>query len=457
MASDEEYAGAQALADFAAQYRLEESDPSLMRHAKLVVRDTLGTVIAGSQQPENAGFSQNASHVGAPGRSTVVGNLNTVSPHVAALINATTAVSVELDEGCQYATNHPAVHVLPAALAVAEDVGASGHRLLECFIAGYEVTARLGAAMSIREPVHPFGTVAVVGAAVASALLRDLRGSELRDVIELAAGMAIASSQTAANSGASVRNLGTGLTAHNGVLATALFEYGYRGEPGALERVFGNVLGSAWDLSPLKAGLQSGELYIQRNYFKLHACSRWNHAPVDAAAVLMQRSDLRVGDIVGVDVYTYDPATRLSGSTPRNGYAAKHSIPFNVAARLLWDSNDLDVYTDDAVARPELVDLASRISVHEDPSLTALLPHVRAGRVEIRTRDGRTLVEQVDRPRGGFDNPFSRQELDDKFMRLSSRGLDERAVAELDSQCERLEHLASVVELTSTLQLVDVR
>ena len=60
--------------------------------------------------------------------------------------------------------------------------------------------------------------------------------------LEMAAGMCITSSQTAANSGASVRNLVTGLTNHNGMLAPILVAAGFTGEPGAMNVVFGNIL-----------------------------------------------------------------------------------------------------------------------------------------------------------------------------------------------------------------------
>lgn len=39
---------------------------------------------------------------------------------MAAVVNGAAAISLELDEGNQFATNHPAAHILPGLLAVAE-------------------------------------------------------------------------------------------------------------------------------------------------------------------------------------------------------------------------------------------------------------------------------------------------------------------------------------------------
>jgi len=268
-------------ARFVAGLRLGDVPQEVVQHALLVVRDTLGVLVGGSRQPENAAAARMAVGLGGPGRSSVAGASEGTSAHVAAMLNATSAVTLELDEGNQFALNHPAIHVLPAALAVAEEVGATSAQFLEAFLCGYEVAVRFGAATRLRDQVHPFGTTAVVGAAAAGGKLHGLSEEELRGCLLLAAGTAIASSQTAANSGASVRNLAAGLTAHNGVLAVALHRAGFTGEERVFDRVFGEILGTEWREEDVAFG--QDDFFITRNYFKLHACSRWNHAPIEAA------------------------------------------------------------------------------------------------------------------------------------------------------------------------------
>lgn len=157
------------LATFVAELGLHDVGAAAIDHAKLIVRDTLGTLLAGVAQPENAAAAAAAGKIGGPGAATVAGSGVRTTPHIAALVNATAAVTLELDEGNQFAVNHPSVHVLPAALAVGEDRGATGAEALEAFIAGYETAVRLGGATRLRDDVHPSGTTAVVGAAAAPA------------------------------------------------------------------------------------------------------------------------------------------------------------------------------------------------------------------------------------------------------------------------------------------------
>jgi 2-methylcitrate dehydratase PrpD len=437
------------LATSIADLRLHDVRTEAIDHAKVVVRDTLGTMLAGIAQPEIAAAATAAGGIGGPGAATVAGSGVRTTPHVAALVNATAAVTLELDEGNQFAVNHPSVHVLPAALAIGEDCGATGTQVLEAFIAGYETTVRLGGATRLRDAVHPFGTTAVVGAAAAAAKLHGLGPESIAAVLRLAAGMSIASSQSAANAGASVRNLCTGLTAHNGVLAVALHAAGFTGEPEAFERVFGHVLGTGW--SEWDPEGEEAALFLTRNYFKLHACSRWNHAPIEAAAELMAEGSFAVADIDRVIVWTYDPAVRLAGREPANAYAAKHSIPFNVAARMLLGTNDLDIYTDQIVADPVVRRLTRQVEVREDVALTRLLPDVRAARVEVVLADGQTREVRVDAAPGGFDNPYDEQLLEAKFRRLAGRTLTDDGVAGILDACRRLDALADVRELTGWL------
>jgi 2-methylcitrate dehydratase PrpD len=439
------------LAHFANRIGLSDLSDKVIKHTIRVVRDTIGVMLAGARLPEVSGLAEMGKVLSAPGHASLMGRRETWSPHFAALVNGAGAVSLELDEGSQYAINHPSVHIFPAALALAEEMGKSGADLIEAFVAGYEVAVRVGKATHLRDPVHPFGTHAIIGAAATAARLMGLDEEHMAQALDLAAGICIASSQTAANAGASVRNLVTGMTNHNGLLAPMLIRAGHTGEPGALNVVFGRILGDSFAEDHLGDDLGE-EFYITRNYFKLYACSRWNHAPIQAMSSLMERSFFEPQEVEKITVWTYDPATRLSWNKPVNGYAAKHSIPFNVAARVVRKSNDLDVYSDEAVSDALIRDMASRIEVREDRALTAMLPHVRPARVQVTLRSGKVLEERIDRPQGGFDNPYPEEELLRKFRRLALTVIPGDAVEELESRIVALPGLANVRDLSPLLQ-----
>ena len=442
---------AQILAKFVSKVAFKDLDRSIIRQATFVARDTLGVMLAGATLPEIRKLANWASEAGGVGKATLMTRPTTVPAHWAAMVNSTGAVSLELDEGNQYAVNHPAVHIFPAALAVAEEFSRPGTELVTALVAGYEVAVRVGRATHLNEPVHPFGTHATIGAAAAAARLLNLGEDQMAEALELAAGLCIASSQTAANAGASVRNLATGFTSHNGLMAPFMVKAGFTSEPDALSIVFGRILGDSFEFNAVGEDLGT-DFYITRNYFKVHACSRWNHAPIEAMAVLREKYAFSVNDVESITVWTYDPATRLSWSSPSNGYAAKHSIPYNVAVRLVKGTNGLESYSENNVADIEIQSIANRVRVKEDPAYTAMLPDVRPARVEVKLTDGRKIEEVVERPAGGFDNPFPEEVLVDKFRRLAGMVTADAHLRQLTETIDRLPELKDLTELSSLLR-----
>src|SRR4029450_5603954 len=78
------------------------------------------------------------------GAATVLGHRGKSDAFWAALTNATAGVALEVDEGSRLGGGHPAIHVVPGALAVAEERRLDGRRLIESVVAGYEVGSRGG-------------------------------------------------------------------------------------------------------------------------------------------------------------------------------------------------------------------------------------------------------------------------------------------------------------------------
>lgn len=440
-----------AAAEFAARFSFGTTDPAIVGQSLTIVRDTIGCIIAGSGLPELRGLRLSAAALAGPGNASAVGVSDGVAPQAAAMINAMAGVSLELDEGCQFSANHPAVHILPAALAVAEANTRTGAEFLAAFVAGYEVACWFGHRARLRDHVHPFGTHAIIGAATAATKLSGADANGIAAAIELSAGMALASSQTAANAGASVRNAVTGLTAFNATLVPVLLKAGVTPEPNAVATVFGKILGQTF--TPPTPSEQIGrDPYLLKNYFKIHACSRWNHAPIEAAAAAMAARAFSPDDVLQATVWTFDPATRLSWTEPNNSFAAKHSIPFNVAIRLCKGSNDFETYCRRVVEDPVVRELAARIEVREDPAYTRVAPAIRPARVDVRLRDGTTVTGECRSPLGGFDNPFGDGVLNSKFRRLAGLGLTATDVDQLDRCVCELKTAASVVPIGRLLR-----
>jgi 2-methylcitrate dehydratase PrpD len=159
-----------------------------------------------------------------------------------------------------------------------------------------------------------------------------------------------------------------------------------------------------------------------RNYFKLHSCCRYNHGTLDAIDQIASRGLLPTpAEIARIDVSTYSLAAELKDKAPRNTLAAKFSVPFAVATRLVNHSSALSSFTWDAVRDPAVLALAQKVEVSEDPSMTQRLPLERPARVVISLHDGRQVIGEAGVNRGDDAAPYSREELRQKFMDLTQR------------------------------------
>jgi 2-methylcitrate dehydratase PrpD len=319
---------------------------------------------------------------------------------------------------------------MPAALALAEERGLDAEAFLSAVVVGYEVGSRLGAASQVRGPFHPHGTWGTIGAGAACARVLGMDASALRETINIASSLTTASSKRTMLEGGLVRNVYAGMSNRNGLLAAQLAESGFSGErdgPGSLlERLISDRFDRAAVVSDLTEAAPAGvDFHLMHNYFKLHSCCRYNHGTLDAVDAIALSQGLPLPDAIErLEVHSYHLAAELDDPTPRNTLAAKFSVPFAVATRIVHGHSRLAAFTWDAVRDERVRALAQRVSVTEDATMTARLPAERPARVVIHGRDGRQWVGEAGVNRGDDASPYTREELRGKFMDLTGRVWD---------------------------------
>ncbi|MBL8381739.1 MAG: MmgE/PrpD family protein [Burkholderiales bacterium] len=433
----------QRLAAFAAGLRFEDLPAATVAQARFVIADTVAAIAAGAGEPEVDAL---AGALAAAGPCRVIGTARRAEAATAAFLNGVAGTWLEIDEGNRFSRGHPAVHALPAALAVAEARHLPGRDLLVATVLGYEIGARIGIAASLRPAMHPHGTWGTVGAAVAVARLAGVDAAQMAEVINIASSLTLASSKRTMLEGGTVRNAYAGVANQMGILAVDLAGCGFCGEFDGLGSVFGSVVSEDFDRARLVEGL--GERWqIDQNYFKRHACCRYNHGTLDALDTLLARVPLRADEIARVDVLSYRYAAELDDQAPRNVLAAKFSVPFAVATRIVTGASGLASFTWERVRDDAVRALAARVFVAEDPALTAMLPRLRPARVRITRTDGSVLDAAADANRGDDQDPYGRAELDEKFLELAGRTLSAPAARALHQRLHRLDDVADVAAL----------
>jgi 2-methylcitrate dehydratase PrpD len=348
-----------------------------------------------------------------------------------------------MDEGNRFAKGHPSIHALPAVWAIAEIKGLSGKAAMEALILGYEVGARIGIAASLRPDMHPHGTWGTVGAAAAVAKLLGYDAARIRETINVASSLTLASSKRTMLEGGTVRNAYAGISNRMALMAIDLVETGFIGERDGLSSVFGKVVSERFDTARMIDGL-GRDWQIDQNYFKLHSCCRYNHGALDALEILLAKDAVAADAVERVDVASYLYAAELDDQAPRNTLAGKFSVPFAVATRLVRGSSRVENFTWDALRDEKVQAFAKRVFVTEDKAMTARLPQFRPARVDVRLRDGRTLSASVEANRGDDQDPYSRDELTGKYFSLTARMLPHEIADEMRKKILVLHSIADI-------------
>lgn len=413
---------AQTFASFAASLRKAPLDAQVVHHAKRAIIDWYAAVLPGAIEPPSTLLEKALSDdLDRGGARLALGRAAT--PRTAALINATAAHTVEVDDIYREAIYHPGAPTIAAALALAQTQHATGLQMIRGVIAGYEVSTRIGAALG-RDHYrywHNTGTVGTFGSAAAAAVLLDLddisHAHALCTAATLASGL-----QQAFRMDSMSKPLHAGHAAEAGVFAALVAQQGVTGSLDVLDgdAGLGRAMSQAPDWEAAVATL-GREFHVTRVTFKNHACCGHTFAPIDGALELRTRMAVPWQDLQELEVATYGPALEVAGNpTPLTAAEARFSIPFVVATALIYGSVRLTAFTPERLQDGDIRALMARIRLSVDPELDRLFPSRRAARLSFTTSDGRQATYLQPTRKGDPEQPLTDDDLSDKFMELAA-------------------------------------
>ena len=251
--------------------------------------------------------------------------------------------------------------------------------------------------------------------------------------------------------GSTVRNIYAGLSGHIGLLVADLVESGFTGPYDGLSETYTKIIASSFDPDRMVSGL-GDDYQICTNYFKLHAAGRYLHPPLDALEAALGGRTLHPGEVQRVKVVGSSTLAMCDEADPANSLASKSSVPFGIATRIVSGGSGAEAFQQRAVDDPLTKALAHRVVMEEDAAFSRVWPEVRPARVEVLLSSGETLVGEVDGPRGDRPGEISYEEIEDKFLRLTSAVFPDGNVAKAMDLFMRLEETPKAGDLTAALR-----
>lgn len=412
------------LAAFAAGLRHGHIPPAVLRKTEDLLVDWFGSAVAGHNARPVQSIARFAVAMGpASGPCEVIATGDSTSPYAAAMANAAASHVAEQDDVHNGSVFHPAAVVFPAAVAVAQSIGASGAQLLVASIAGYEVGIRVGEFLG-RSHYKIFHTTGTAGTLAAAAAVGHLLGLDARQMLHAlgSAGTQSAGLWEFLRTAADSKQLHTAHAAGAGLMAAYLAQDGFTGAADILEGKQGMAAGMSSDADPTRLvdGLGSRWATAETS-FKWHASCRHTHPAADALLQVMQQHGLAPGDLARVVTRVHQGAIDVLGPVvrPSTVHQSKFSMGTVLALAARFGHAGLTEFEDHFLA-PETQALRDRVEMVLDPEVDAAYPRQWIGKVTVHTHDGRVFEGRVDEPKGDPGNTLSRDELTAKALRLAA-------------------------------------
>ena len=449
----------QAIGRFVHGLKLADVPPAVIGKSKLVFLDTLGIALASSTMDFGAMITRVAERLGGARHSLLLGTSSRVAAANAVIANGTLAHGLDYDDTLEEAIVHTGSCAWMTALAVGEEIGASGAAVLEAAVAGTEVLCKIGLVAPGKfhaRGFHPTAICSTFGAAAAAGKLYGLETDQWVDALGLCGSQSSGIIEYLAD-GTWTKRLHPGWSAHGGVIASLLAREGFRGPAKVFEGTHGffSAFAGPHEYRYEKI-LELGEKWeIPRLTFKSYPCGSISHPYMDCALRLKQKHAPRPEQIAEVICRTAEgPVPRLweplaDKQKPLGSYGAKFSLPYSIAVMLVRGRAGLDEFTEQAIRDPAVLDLARKVHYVLDPTID--YPRHFSGHVRVVMKDGSVLEENQPHPRGGLEDPLPPGEIAAKFRANAGLVLPSSRLEEIVDWVDRLEEMPAISALTEKL------
>ena len=421
------------IADFVTGFDLKAVPPLAVERARLAFTDTLGVMLAGSQEKVAQIACDMVKAEGAAPAVGVVGQALRTSPQLAALANGVAAHAMDYD--LSYIMGQPTAPVIPALLPLAEATGASPAEVTGAFIVGFEVGSRMARANNTQSRAggwHAVGTIGTTATAAACARLMKLPAPAVVDAVGMSASLA---GGLSANFGTMTKPLHAGVAARNGMMAAMLAQRGFSASAVALEGTNGYFHAFARGLDVTYAPFHDlGRTFdiAERGFRpKLYPCGGLGHTAIDATLELRDTLLPRLADIEGITAsITRYAAARIGPKYPVSVESAKFSMPYVAAYSLIHGAPMLAAFTEEAIKDEKVREAARLVSIAIDPEYAEMFEE-SPSRIIVKFRDGSKLERLRYYASGTKQFPLTPAQIETKFMDCAAQAVDKATAAKI--------------------------
>ena len=422
-----------------------------IENAKKCILDGLGVAIAGSSVRTGQIIMDYARELKAsPESSVIAGGFKTCSGE-AALANGTLTHILDYDDSAAVeGAPHLTSCVMPVVFALGEKNGVSGRKVLEAYILGWEIGAKIGkmlAGSALQRGWHTTSIVGCLAAAVAGSKILSLNYEQVINALGIAASHA---GGLVANFGTDSKPLHAGNAARSGVVAAILASKGFSANKSILEGANGFLAVFSGKQSDPNELLNFGSPFNLESpgpSIKIYSSCGTSHPSISAVLDLASKHKIQADQVR--EVYcrvTPAIADLLKYSRPQTIDEAKFSLEYCIAVALLYGEVTPKQFEKEKIYLPEVKALIEKISVIPDIKYDHIRGTPRV--VTVKLLDGREYSKEVRFAKGSPENPISWNEVCGKFKNCTEQLMEMSNIKQIMEIVSRLEELKNINTLT---------
>ena len=446
----------QLLSAFCEKTTFADLPKDVVKIAKQTILDTLGCAVGThSDEPEKPVIiNKVVKDLGAGSAATVIcGNMKATAPF-AALANGVICHGIDFDDTHGEALTHTSCVIVPAALATAEEAGLSGKDFITSFVLGFEIAVRVGMTVmpTHYEYWHSTATNGTFGAAAAAGKNYGFSAEQYINAFGFS-GTQAAGLLTYLKFGDYTKSFNPGKSAFNGLLSALMVKAGGTAPPNMIENPKGytGAYSKEPNLAKLTRGLDGGAMVweILNNMLKPYPSLAASHTPMAVTLRLVIDNDLKPEDIVKIVNRTYNTVkSHFSNYEPGNVMAARLSVPYCIAVCAAMRDGGLKVFHPETINNPVVQAMLKKVEIVADPELHKLYPEKFPSNIEIYTKDGKVYKGEMYYAKGSPNNPFTNEEINQKFTDLALPMMEKGRVAQIVQMAENLEDVKDIREFS---------
>lgn len=454
----------ETLSKFIRELKYEDIPPEVLERAKVIAMQTIGAGLAVNGIPvAERAISLGKRCGGTGGEATLWIDGSKCTIPGAVFCNSTLSDALDWED-CAW-TGHPSAGIIPVAFACAEAGHKSGKDFLTAIVAGYEVYTRI--AMAVQPPENwpnykGWGLTAyqIFAAVVPAAKLLGLDLTQINQAI-----------------GFGVTSCPIPQSFHQSAMSDAYhYEHGFRSMEGVMcafnaqEGVdnYTDALDDPWAFENWMTVSPDSSWYtrdlgkrwlIMETLLKHWPANMWIQTPLELTDSIMTKNNLTKDDIAEVEI---DPPTYLRMAYYPEGYSsltqAQFSMPYMLASYICDPTPSCKWLQKEHLTDPEILAVAAKIK--SGPSEPLLMPkcfkdfqkgHHPVITVTIRTNDGRTFSETMEKHLGHPGNMMTLEQFKDRFRVQAAACMSGERLEQTVELLARVEDCADMSEIAGLL------